>query len=153
MAPQTKIQVFRIPADGSESKLVILDLYDPEKNAKLSRSTVDAEAILKHVPDLRQYKDFDSDRRAFFVDPENPKYYMYKCIIRGEANLPENRHLFHVDRAHVYGDAFVFKQAEFENTECKSGKVIFGRMEDFARSFNDKGAAYEIAKRMATWYY
>ena len=54
--------------------------------------------------------------------------------------------------AHVYGDAYVFKQAEFENTERKSGKVIFGRMEDFARSFKDKGAAYEMAKRMATWY-
>ena len=150
MAPQTKIQVLRIPADGSESRLVILDLYEPEKNSKLSRSTVDAEATLRHVPDLRRYEIFDSDRRAFFVDPENPKYYMYKCTIRGEANLPENRHFFQVDHAHIYGDAFIFKQAEFENTERESGKVIFGRMEDFARSFKDKGAAYWIAQKMAT---
>ena len=71
--------------------------------------------------------------------------------------LPKNEHFEHVgrgvERARVYGDAFVFQLPKIECLD-KDGTRVYAApdLKEFAQSFKEKGEAYMKAGDLATWF-
>ena len=122
------IQVLRILADGSQSKIEIntidTKLLGPNKMAKTENAL--SENWVKHVPDLRMIQDskFDWKNRLLVIanidshdwdHPEDAKGYwcMYKCNDPGAwswlKGAGKNKYFQDVGDARAFGDVYVFR--------------------------------------------
>ena len=128
--------------------LIELDtcIHDSSEGGALSIETISLEAKLGHVPDLQPFEPhINSARRDLFHENE---YFLYRCISETEMKLKRNQNFRHVERACVYGDAFVFKRKKGGSSEDLA--MYENMKEDSARSFNDRNDDYIRVKRMLT---
>lgn len=158
-----KVQVLRIPASGSPFELVTVNTvtYDNSDFLTIDAQTIDLEARLGHVPDLRQFHHrttnlkylclFDKDLSFGAVRERwQGEYYIYKCLNGAEAKLRGNRHLKRYEKERNYGDAFIFRVRYVEEFGGH-WMAVYGDMEDFARSLRHEGSAGHKLETMATW--
>lgn len=156
MAPELRIQVLRIFADGTGLEVLSVPsiIMGNLGNHDLARKTWDLEDHLGHVPDLRPFRHFIDLRYRCLYDRDyssnavhnawEGKCFVYKCIKKGPMNLPMNEYF---PDARAYGDVFVFKLNEFRGYDQKT-QAVFGNMVDFATSVKYEGAARTLLREM-----
>ena len=102
MEPTTKFQILPIPADGSGSELIELDVH-------LNQNKISMKLQYPYLWYLIDEDEFKTQLQTSHHELY-PKvnFCTYKCTSKTRMDLPKNLHFDHIKNARVYGDAFVF---------------------------------------------
>ena len=148
MEPLTKFPVLRIPADGSASELVELNVYLDNMSCGSELRNPSLRFIIDEEYFQTQLK---TTHHELYQDLN---FCMYKCTSESKTErlLPMNRTFAHVKYMHVYGDAFIFELPKTERSD-KDGTQFYVApdLKEFARSFEEKGEVYRKAEWLSKW--
>ena len=157
-----EVQVLRISADASLSKLTTVDtiMYDKNESDTVTSESPSLKKTLGHLPNLKQFEEttnldhlclFNRDLSSGSTCKEGRgKYYIYKCITETSSKLPENKSFGTCGKGRNYGDAFVFKVKYVGDFGGRS-MAVFGSMEKFCECLKHGCSAVQTLEAMAEW--
>ena len=159
-----KVWTLRLPASGSDLRFVELDTHilDRWNALDTDATTARLEKGLGHVPDLSEFDrkrtdlryihlfDGDYGARTLSRGDSEGRYYIYKCVEPTPSGLRRNFYFENVEKARVYGDAFVFEVRKWHYVDGE-WRASFGNMRDFEYDLKNGGTCVRLLKKMGTW--